>query len=136
MDLLPVMKRCAVFLTGAAGLKTLAHFIGLEWRDEDSGGSEDKVCWAEYMDDPVGEAATRDRVIAYSGGKVRATLARATGYKTTPAYGKRREVFGLPPPGVLRIGGVYPATQSRPVRFERRTVRVFTTRTPVPSGLM
>lgn len=75
VDLLPVVRRCVVFPTDATGLKTLARYIGFEWRDEDPGGSQSMAWWAEYIADPVGNASQRDRVIAYNEDDVRATFA-------------------------------------------------------------
>lgn len=75
VDLLPVVRRCVVFPTDTTGLKALARHVGFEWRDEDPGGSQSMAWWAEYLDDPAGKAAQRDRVIAYNEDDVRATFA-------------------------------------------------------------
>lgn len=75
VDLLPVVKRCVVFPTDSSGLKAIAKWIGFRWRDTDPGGAQSMAWWAEYMADPVGKAALRDRVIAYNEDDVRATFA-------------------------------------------------------------
>jgi predicted RecB family nuclease len=75
VDLLPVVKRCVVFPKDSTGLKALARFVGFDWRDEDPGGSQSMAWWAEYVGDPVGKKALRERVIAYNEDDVRATFA-------------------------------------------------------------
>lgn len=75
IDLLPIVKRCVVFPTDSTGLKALARWVGFAWRDTDPGGAQSMAWWAEYMADPVGKAALRDRVIAYNEDDVRATFA-------------------------------------------------------------
>ena len=56
-------------------LKAIAKWIGFRWRDTDPGGALSMAWWAEYIADPVGKAALRDRVIAYNEDDVRATFA-------------------------------------------------------------
>ena len=75
VDLQPVVKRCVVFPRDSTGLKTLARYVGFDWRDEDPGGSQSMAWWAEYIADPVANRALRERVIAYNEDDVRATFA-------------------------------------------------------------
>lgn len=74
VDLESVVKECVVFPTDSRGLKSLARYIGFDWRDDDPGGSQSMAWWAEYFDDPTEKAALRDRVIDYNEDDVRASF--------------------------------------------------------------
>ncbi len=75
VDLYQVARDHFVFPTESTGLKSLAAFCGFTWRDSDPGGSQSIAWWAYYLEDPIGNAALRDRVIAYNEDDVRASLA-------------------------------------------------------------
>ncbi|MBP7797355.1 MAG: ribonuclease H-like domain-containing protein [Thermoanaerobaculaceae bacterium] len=76
-DLLWVFRRSIVFTYRATGLITLARYVGFEWRDGDPGGSESMAWRAEYVDDPVGKMAFRNRVITCNEDDVRAAVVLA-----------------------------------------------------------
>jgi len=69
-----VRPSAAVLPTDGRGLKTIAQWIGFEWRDEDPGGAQSMAWWKEYLDNPVAKTALRNRVIAYNEDDLRATF--------------------------------------------------------------
>ena len=74
VDLDRVVKRTVIFPTDSSNLKTLARYIGFDWRDDDPGGAQSLAWWNDYLRDPTGNAALRDRVIAYNEDDVRASF--------------------------------------------------------------
>lgn len=74
VDLMPAVAKSVILPTDGRGLKTIAQWIGFNWRDEDPGGAQSIAWWKEYIDDPAAKSALRDRVIAYNEDDVRATF--------------------------------------------------------------
>jgi len=75
VDVHEAARRVAVFPTISTGLKAIARLVGFEWRDEDPGGAESMAWWAQYLRDPAGNVAARDRVLRYNEDDLRATFA-------------------------------------------------------------
>ncbi len=73
VDLYDVVRESVVFPADGRGLKSLARWIGFEWRDEDPGGAQSMAWWAEYLDDPR-KTHLRDRLLAYNEDDVRASF--------------------------------------------------------------
>jgi len=79
IDLHEVVRRVVVLPTESTRFKVVARFVGFDWRDTNPGGAESMAWWAEYTADPVGNAAFRDRVLAYNEDDLRATLSVVDG---------------------------------------------------------
>jgi predicted RecB family nuclease len=69
-----VVRDSVIFPADGRGLKSLARWIGFEWREEDPGGAQSMAWWAEYLDDPSKNGYLRDRLLAYNEDDVRATF--------------------------------------------------------------
>lgn len=74
VDLYDVVRESVVFPADGRGLKSLARWIGFEWRDEDPGGAQSMALWARYLDDPWKNRSLRDRLLAYNEDDVRASF--------------------------------------------------------------
>lgn len=74
VDLYDVVRDSVVFPSDGRGLKSLARWIGFEWRDDDPGGAQSMAWWARYFDDPKKNRQLRDRLLAYNEDDVRATF--------------------------------------------------------------
>jgi len=73
VDLYDVVRESVVFPADGRGLKSLARWIGFDWRDEDPGGAQSMAWWAEYLEDPK-KTHLRDRLLAYNEDDVRASF--------------------------------------------------------------
>jgi uncharacterized protein len=77
VDVHDAVRTSIVLPVESYGLKSVGRRIGCEWRDPNAGGAHSLVWWAEYAEDPVRNASTRERIVAYNEDDLRATIAVA-----------------------------------------------------------
>lgn len=75
IDVHEAVRNSIVLPVESYGLKSVARSFGFDWRDDDAGGVQSMVWWAAYAEDPVANAAARERILTYNEDDLRATLA-------------------------------------------------------------
>ncbi len=65
-DIYAALKRSAVLPLQNYSLKTVAPYLGFEWRDEDPGGAQSIGWWRAYREDATRNAPLRERLLAYN----------------------------------------------------------------------